>query len=98
MSPTGYKVKDKTSGTMYVVSVSGPKMYDVSDDPWMDRRAGNTQLFQIITIAGDRLSFGAYTATGELYDAFDLIKSNNAPNRLVNKIPDFPERLKEPAS
>ena len=85
-------MKDKSSGTMYVVSVSGPKMYDVSDDPWMDRRAGNTQLFQIITIEGDTLKYGAYTATGALYDAFDLVKSEGNPNRLINKIPDFPER------
>jgi hypothetical protein len=70
-------------------------MYDVSDDPWMDRRAGNTQLFQIITIEGDTLSYGAYTAAGELYDAFDLVKSDDAPNKLINKIPDFPERLKK---
>jgi hypothetical protein len=93
--PTGYQVKDSLSGTMYVVSVSGPKMYDVSDDPWMDRRAGNTQLFQIISIEGNTLSYGAYTATGELYDAFDLIKTEGNPNKLVNKIPDVPERLLE---
>lgn len=91
--PTGYNVKEKTSGTMYVVSVSGPKQYAVSDDPWMDRRAGNTQLFQIISIEGEKLSYGAYTATGELYDAFELLKSKGSPNKLVNKIPDFPERL-----
>ena len=95
---TGYQVKDKSSGTMYVVSVSGPKMYDVSDDPWMDRRAGNTQLFQIITIEGNTLTYGAYTATGALYDAFDLLKSQGAPNKLINRVPDFPERLKEAAS
>lgn len=92
--PTGYSVKETTSGTMYVVSVSGPKQYDVSDDPWMDRRAANTQLFQIISIEGEKLSYGAYTATGELYDAFDLVKSKNAPNKLINKIPDIPERIK----
>lgn len=91
--PTGYNVKEKTSGTMYVVSVSGPKQYDVSDDPWMDRRAANTQLFQIISIVGDKLSYGAYTATGELYDEFELLKSENAPNKLINKIPEFQERL-----
>ncbi len=90
--PTGYNVREKTSGTMYVVSVSGPKQYAVSDDQWMDRRAGNTQLFQIISIEGEKLSYEAFTATGELYDAFDLMKSENAPNKLINKIPDFPER------
>lgn len=94
--PTGYQVKDKSSGTMYVVSVSGPKQYDISDDPWMDRRAANTQLFQIITIKGNTLTYGAYTATGELYDAFDLVKTANAPNKLVNKIPEISERLELP--
>lgn len=91
--PTGYSVNDKTSGTMYVVSVSGPKMYDISDDPWMDRKARNTQLFQIITIEGNTLSFQSYTANGELYDAFDLEKQKGKPNKLVNKIPDTRERL-----
>lgn len=91
--PTGYSVNDKTSGTMYVVSVSGPKMYDISDDPWMDRKARNTQLFQIITIDGDVLSFQSFTAHGELYDAFDLEKRKGKPNKLVNKIPDTRERL-----
>jgi len=93
--PTGNSVKDNSSGTMYVVSVSGPKQYAVSDDPWMERRAGNTQLFQIISIEGNVLSYSAHTATGELYDAFDLKKSKGQPNKLINKIPDFPERLKE---
>ena len=91
--PTGYKVNDKTSGTMYVVSVSGPKMYDVSNDPWMDRKARNTQLFQIITIEDNLLSFQSFTAHGELYDAFDLEKRQGKPNKLVNRIPDTRERL-----
>jgi hypothetical protein len=90
---TGSSVKEAVSGTMYVVSVSGPKQYDVSDDPWMERRAANTQLFQVISIEGNVLSYGAHTATGELYDAFNLVKSKNAPNKLINKIPDMPERL-----
>lgn len=91
--PSGVGVKDKVSGTMYVVSVSGPKMYDISDDPWMERRARNTQLFQIITIKDSKLSYKAYTATGELYDAFDLVKSKSNRNRLINHIPDSEERL-----
>jgi len=91
--PTGYSINDKSSGTMYVVSVSGPKMYDISDDPWMDRKARNTQLFQIITIQDDVLSFQSFTAHGELYDAFELKKRKGKPNRLVNRIPDTRERL-----
>lgn len=92
--PTGYSVSDKLSGTMYVVSVSGPKMYDVSKDAWMDRKARNTQLFQVISIEDNTLSYQAFTARGELYDAFDLLKTKNKPNKLVNRIPkDVPERL-----
>jgi len=91
--PTGYSVNDKTSGTMYVVSVSGPKMYDVSNDPWMDRKARNTQLFQIISVNGDVLSFQSFTANGELYDAFDLEKRKDKPNKLINRIPATRERL-----
>jgi hypothetical protein len=80
------------SGTMYVVSVSGPKMYDISNDPWMQRKARNTQLFQIINIEDNKLSYQAFTASGELYDAFDLIKSKKG-NKLVNKIPSILEKL-----
>lgn len=91
--PTGKTLKDETAGTMYVVSVSGPKMYDVSDDPWMQRKARNTQLFQIITINGNTLSYQAFTAHGELYDAFDLKKSPKNKNEMVNRIPAVAERL-----
>ncbi len=90
---SGANVKDANSGTMYVVSVSGPKMYEVSDDPWMERKAANTQLFQIITIMGDTLAYNAYTAAGELYDAFDLIKRPGKSNQLVNRIPDMKELM-----
>lgn len=91
--PTGKRVKDDPSGTVYVVSVSGPKMYDVSNDPWMQRKARNTQLFQIITIENNTLSYEAFTAHGERYDAFDLIKSAGEINKLVNRIPATKERL-----
>ena len=91
--PTGAKVKDESSGTVYVVSVSGPKMYDISNDQWMQRKARNTQLFQIISIKDNKLSYEAYTAHGELYDAFDLVKSKRSINNLVNRIPAIGERL-----
>lgn len=91
--PTGKTVKDELSGTVYVVSVSGPKMYDVSNDPWMQRKARNTQLFQIISIENNTLTYEAFTAHGELYDAFDLIKSPKKVNKLINRIPAIPERL-----
>ncbi len=81
--------------TMYVVSVSGPKMYRLRRESWMQRAAERTPLFQVITVDGDRLSFEARTATGELYDAFELHKQGGRPNRLVNRIPaGVPERVR----
>ena len=91
--PTGKNIKDDGSGTVYVVSISGPKMYDVSNDPWMERKARSTQLYQVISIEKDKLSYEAFTASGELYDAFDLIKSSKKINKMVNRIPDSKERL-----
>jgi hypothetical protein len=67
-------------------------MYDISDDPWMSRKASNTQLFQLLTVKGNVLVYKAFTATGELYDAFELQKQPNKPNLLVNKIPKTPEK------
>jgi len=83
----GLNLQDQT-GTVYVVSVSGGKMYDIGDD-WSakggqrDRIAENTQLFQVITVEGDRLKYESYTAIGELYDAFDLVKDENGRNQFI---------------
>jgi hypothetical protein len=90
---SGLNVKDNNGGTMYVVSVSGPKMYKIHEEKWWDRAAENTQLFQVISIDNDTLNYKALTATGKLYDEFDLVKQENKKNVLVNKIPlNSPER------
>jgi hypothetical protein len=73
------------TGTVYVVSVSGPKMYVLDDEPWWDRAAENTQLYQIISIDGGTLRYEARTAVGELYDAFELAKRDGLPNRLIDR-------------
>ena len=84
--PSGVANQDpEAQGPVYVVSVSGPKMYNLTFDKWMDRAASNTQLYQIISIDGDRLSYGAYTATGELYDAFDLVKAKDKPKEFIDR-------------
>jgi hypothetical protein len=83
----------KDAGTVYAVSVSGPKMYESKDRDWMVRRGEFTQLFQIITVSKDRIQYGAYTPTGTLYDAFELIKKNGE-KQLINKVPDSPIRLR----
>jgi len=92
--PIGVTNTGNNTGTMYVVSVSGPKMYDLTKDKWMDRAASNTQLYQVISIDNNKLSFEAYTATGELYDAFDMTKTNGK-RVLLERIPeDVKERIK----
>ena len=94
--PVGVSGRDPESGTMYVVSVSGPKMYGLTAERWMDRGAENTQLFQVISVDADTVRYQALTATGELYDAFDLIKREGATNQLVERTPpDRPERTFE---
>ena len=68
--------------TVYVVSVSGPKMYEVDDRAWMDVRGGQTQLFQVIDVSADAIKYEAYTATGEKFDAFE-IRRDGVRNKLV---------------
>ncbi len=83
--------QDVRSGTVYVVSVSGPKMYDLGWRPFMHRSAEGVQLYQIVTVDGRQLRYEARFATGVLYDAFSLEKQAAGPNRLVDRIPDLPE-------
>jgi hypothetical protein len=79
------------TGTVYVVSVGGGKMYRLSENGWQqwgakqDRNAENTQLVQVITVDHDTLRYQSYTATGDLYDAFDLVKNTKGPNTLVDR-------------
>jgi hypothetical protein len=69
-------------------------MYDLTDDRWMQRAAEGIQLYQVIGITGNTLHYEAYTASDELYDAFDLIKHPGYPNLLIERLPaGTPERL-----
>ena len=80
--------------TVYVSSVSGSKMYELERKPWMKRMAEDTQLFQVISIDGDKLSYQSRTATGSLYDAFEIVKSGKE-KQFVDKVPaDVPERAR----
>ena len=84
---------DYGKGTVYVVSVGGPKMYEVKSDEWMARKAYGTQTYQWIKVKDNILSFKTYTALGELYDSFEIHKNPQGENTLVNNIPNTPERL-----
>lgn len=90
-----------SSGPVYVNSVSGAKMYSLKDDRWenyddieLKRGAENTQLFQVVRVERDTMKYRSYTATGEQYDAFDLVKRpGETPNELINRVsPNNKER------
>ena len=86
--PTGYQqAYDPGIGTVYVVSVSGPKMYDITKGTYAVRVAEDTQLYQVIQIDGDTLTYEARTAVGGLYDAFTLKKRVGKPNLLKEILP-----------
>jgi acid phosphatase type 7 len=91
---TGKPQVEPHQGTVYVVSVSGPKMYSLNRQPFMVRAAEDTQLYQIIHVDGDTLRYESRTADGKPYDAFTLKKRPGQVNDLVEQVPDRPERLR----
>lgn len=80
---TDDKKYDDGFQTMYVTSVSGQKMYDISDDQLekygkegyrKDSTAMDKQFFQVIDVDGKTLTYKAYTADGQLYDEVTITK------------------------
>ena len=70
--------------TVYVTSVSGPKQYKLnleqinnySDQGYQSDKSGElTQLFQVIKIDKNKLTYIALTATGQEYDRFVIWKN-----------------------
>jgi hypothetical protein len=90
----GTNSEDSSGGTIYVVSVSGPKMYGLQRQAFMQRAAEQTQLYQIVHIDGGMLRYEAHTADGELYDAFLLKKRPGMANELIEQIPETRERVR----
>jgi acid phosphatase type 7 len=86
---------DEGVGTMYVVSVAGPKMYFASDTARkvMSRIGEDTQLYQTVRIEADQLVYEARTTSGDLYDAFSLVRMENGRNRLIDRAPATNERV-----
>ena len=91
---TGVQAIEQTVGTVYVVSVSGPKMYNNSRHWFMRRLAEDTQLYQVIEIDGRRLKYEARTATGRLYDSFELLKRPGSVNQLIEHPAEVAEHLR----
>lgn len=84
-------VRQKSGNTVYVVSVSGPKMYELQEKWDVSRVASGAQLFQVIRVAPEEIRYEARLATGELYDAFTVKKDAAGNSTLIEQIPDRPE-------
>lgn len=93
--PTGVTAHNRDTGTVYVVSVSGPKMYEARNRPDMRRTAEDTQLYQVIHVDAGELRYEARTAMGRLYDAFTLHKQAGEANSLVDHIPETPVNIRD---
>jgi len=100
----GVNARSPEGGTVYVNSVSGAKMYEIKSDRWgsfdgveMKRGGENTQLYQVVHVGADTLTFRSYTATGAPYDAFDLVRpGDGGPSRMIERSPaNAPERTHE---
>jgi hypothetical protein len=61
-----------------MISVSGPKMYEVDHlfEPLMAKIIPNTQMFQTIEVGPDKLVLRAYSSEGEQLDGFQLEMRN----------------------
>jgi hypothetical protein len=70
---------------VYVVSVSGPKLYEAGDKKWMQVKGSMLQLYQEISVEGNKLHFKAFAADGELFDHFILKKKNSGKNKFIEK-------------
>jgi 3',5'-cyclic AMP phosphodiesterase CpdA len=82
-------------GTVYVVSVSGAKMYSIGGRTWMANanKGEGVQLYQLIRIDGDVLRYESRTARGDLFDAFRLRKRPDGGNDLIEgEAPPLPEQ------
>jgi phosphodiesterase/alkaline phosphatase D-like protein len=87
--PAGTTAVDAAVGTIYVVSVAGPKMYLVSEQARaeMDRVGEELQLYQVVRVEADRLHYESKTVTGDVYDAFELQRQPDGTKRLVELTP-----------
>ena len=84
-------VRRTSSNTVYVVSVSGPKMYALQKRWEMSRVASGVQLFQVIHVSPKQLRYEARLATGDLYDAFTLDKGEDGTTIMTEQIPSVAE-------
>jgi hypothetical protein len=84
----GRIVDPAAPGVIYAISVSGPKMYEIDErnGKLMAKVVDQTQCFQVIEVAANRLKYTAQAADGALVDGFELQK-NGKDSTYVNRAP-----------
>lgn len=72
----GKPVGSPADGTIYIVSVSGTKMYSQGDHPYTEVGFTNVATYQLldITIDGDKLRYRAFDSDGKLHDELIIEK------------------------
>lgn len=87
----GEQSKNEKPGTVYVISVSGPKKYELSLQDWMESSANDTQLYQVIDVEDNQITYKAYTPDNKVYDAFRIMKQSNGK---INKVQSLSTEVK----
>lgn len=81
---------------VYTVSVSGPYQNAIRFDNWLERAGTSMQLYQVIRITPDTLSYTAKTVLGDVYDAFTITKTPSGKLIFTEKENLMKESLEPP--
>lgn len=78
----GRRVGSPSEGTVYVVSVSGDKYYDLNPRDYTEAGFTQTSTYQTIDLTGGgtRLTYRAYNEAGQVIDSFQVDKPRPAPD------------------
>jgi 3',5'-cyclic AMP phosphodiesterase CpdA len=70
-------VEPSAPGVIYVISVSGPKMYKTQkvNSQYMAKMIEDKQFYQIVDVSPERLALTAYSIDGAVADGFELRKN-----------------------
>lgn len=68
---------------VYVVSVSGPKIYPVGDKSWMEFRGDSRALYQKISIDDNSLKYKSITVLGDVFDEFRITKKTGRSSKFI---------------
>jgi hypothetical protein len=85
----GKIVGNDRPGTVYAISVSGPKAYELNPTNVALQAVTrlHTQMYQVISVAKERLQFKAYSIIGERVDSFELRKDAKGDSILLERGP-----------